>query len=40
MERVDGEVVFVGFQDRGCEGEGLLEAALCEEELGFRQEEV
>ena len=40
MERVDGEVVFVGFQDRCCEGECLLEATLCEEELGFGQEEV
>ena len=40
VQRVDGEVVFVGVEDGGCEGEGLAEAALGEEEFGFGEEEV
>jgi len=40
VQRVDGEVVFVGVEDGGGDGEGLLEAALGEEEFGFGEEEI
>ena len=40
VERVDAEVVLVGVEDGGGNGEGFLEAALREEEVGFREEEV
>lgn len=38
VEGVDGEVVFVGFEDGGGEVEGFLEAALSEEQVGFCKE--
>lgn len=40
VEGVDGKVVFVRFEDGRGEGEGFLEAALGEEEIGFCEEEV
>jgi len=36
----DVEVVAVLFEDRGCEGKGLFETALCEEEFCFGEEDV
>ena len=40
VERIYGEVVLVCVEDGGRDGKGLLEAALCEEEVGFGEEEV
>jgi len=40
VEWVDGEVIFVCVEDRGCDGESFFEAALGEEEFGFGKEEI
>lgn len=40
VERVDREIVFIGIEDGGCQGQRLLETTLCEEEFRFREEKI